>query len=206
MTGLLLVCAPLAVEAWAVRRGLAAEAPDVRVVRTGMRLSRMDDVAPLLDACEAVAVTGFGGALDPSLRPGSVLVATEVLTGGRRLPCAGADLLAGELAREGLDVATGLLLTTARPVWNLARQYSGGARAVDLETWPLVAAAAGRPSAAVRVIVDTPDRPLLSPATLTGGIAGLRALRRVGPALVRWSRSIALDVAPEVTPSEGGGS
>lgn len=198
----LVVCAPLAVEAWAVRRGLASASPDVTVVRAGMRLGRMGDVASELAAYDAVAVAGLGGAFDPSLRPGAVLVATEVLTGGRRLPCAGADLLAGELASEGLDVTTGPLLTTARIVWNLARAPSGDARAVDLEAGPLMAAAAGRPAAAVRVIVDTPDRPLLSPATLTGGPAALRALRRVGPALVRWSEAI----EPQARSSEGGGT
>jgi 4-hydroxy-3-methylbut-2-enyl diphosphate reductase len=197
----LLVCAPLAVEAWAIRRGLAPAPPDVTVVRTGMRLGRTGDAASLARAYEAVAVAGVGGALDPSLRPGSVLVATEVLTGGRRLPCAGAYLLAGELAREGLDVTTGPLLTTTRLVRDLARASAGDARAVDMEAGPLVAAAAGRPVAAVRAIVDTPDRPLLSPATLTGGPAALRALRRVGPALVRWSEV----VTTQVTPSEGGG-
>jgi nucleoside phosphorylase len=197
----LLVCAPLRIEARAVRRGLASS-PDVRVVRTGMRVSRYDAVAPLLGACEAMAVAGFGGALDAELRPGAVLVATEVLIGGRRLPCAGADLLAGELVREGVDATTGPLFTTERLVWNLSRQAHTSARAVDMEAGLLLKAAAGLPVAVVRAIVDTPDRPLPHPATITGGLAARRTLRRVGPALVRWSRAI----APQVTPSEEAGS
>ena len=53
----------------------------------------------------AVAVVGVCGALDPSLRPGDVVVATEVRgPEGRSIPCPRAPLLAAEVARLGLRV------------------------------------------------------------------------------------------------------
>jgi 4-hydroxy-3-methylbut-2-enyl diphosphate reductase len=39
----------------------------------------------------------------------------------------------------------------------------------------------------IRVVVDTPDRPLVSPFTIPGGIKALMTLRRVGPALIAVS-------------------
>lgn len=194
----LLVCAPLAIEARAVRYGLGAGSPDVAVVHTGMRAR----VSPLVGIYDAVALAGFGGAIDPALRPGDVLVATEVLTGGRRLPCAEPDLLAEELRRAGVRASTGPLLTVDRLVWKTARlSRTDDARAVDMEAGPFLLGAADRPVAVVRAIVDTPDRPLLSPATVTGGLAARRALRRIGPALVGWARAV-----PVTPSSEEGGS
>jgi 4-hydroxy-3-methylbut-2-en-1-yl diphosphate reductase len=62
-----------------------------------------------------------------------------------------------------------------------------GALAVDLESAWLAAAAGERPVAVIRAISDTPQRPLLSPAALAGGLRALRSLRAAGPALTRWS-------------------
>ena len=39
----------------------------------------------------------------------------------------------------------------------------------------------------VRAVSDTPDRPLVSPGALGGGLAALRSLRAAGPALARWA-------------------
>jgi 4-hydroxy-3-methylbut-2-enyl diphosphate reductase len=179
----LLICAPLAIEARALRRGV----PGAVVFRTGLRARR----TPALDGYGALAVAGFGGALDTGLRPGDVLVATEVRFGDRRLPCAAAGLLARELTRAGVHVQTGPLITVGHLVREPERRRLSrtGARAVDMEAGPLLAAAAGLPAAVVRVIVDTPGRPVLSAATLTGGLAARRTLRRIGPALVSWSKA-----------------
>jgi len=143
-------------------------------------------------------------------------VATGVRAGERRLPCTGAGLLAGELARTDVRVRTGVLVTTSHVVRKAerARLSRTGAAAVDMEAGPLMLAAAeaGLPVAVVRAIVDTPDRPLLSPATITGGLAARRSLRHVGPTLVRWARAVAPLHEPNVTPSrstsseEGGAS
>lgn len=188
MTGLL-VCAALGIEARALRRGLAHGDRGVRVVRTGLGARRAGRAVSLLAEHDAVAVAGFGGALDAGLQPGDVLVASEVRFGGRVFPCHGARLLAAELLRTGLPVRTGPLVTCDRLVTGpeRGRLAGGGARAVDMEAGPLAGALAGPPFAAVRVIVDTPSAPLLRPGTVRHGLAGTRTLRRLGPVLARWA-------------------
>ncbi|WP_171064729.1 nucleoside phosphorylase-I family protein [Actinomadura soli] len=69
------VCAALGLEARAVRRGLAR----TPVVVVGYRARRADRIP---DACAALVVVGFGGALDERLRPGDVLVADEIRGSG----------------------------------------------------------------------------------------------------------------------------
>ncbi|GLY90370.1 hypothetical protein [Actinoallomurus iriomotensis] len=196
----LLVCAPLAMEARAVRHGLPVGPPEALVIRTGLGTRR----APYLHGCDAMAVAGFGGALDATLRPGDVLVATEVWFEDRRLPCAAAETLAYELARLGVRAQTGPLITTGHLVRERERRRLArtGARAVDMEAGPLVAAADGRPVTVVRAIVDTPGRPLLSPAAVPGGLAARRTLRRIGPALINWAKTAELASAAS---SEKGG-
>ncbi|MEU8244685.1 4-hydroxy-3-methylbut-2-enyl diphosphate reductase [Nonomuraea sp. NPDC048916] len=192
MTGLL-ICTALGIEASAVRRGLAASATGVQVLQTGPGPHRAARTAAGLPGSGALAVVGFGGALDGSLRPGDVLVASEIRFGEQVFPCPSAPLLAGELARAGLPAHLGPLLTCDHVVTGAerGRLAETGARAVDMETGPLAASVAGRPLAALRVIVDTPDAPLLSPATLRGANLARRALHRVGPVLTRWAAAIA---------------
>src|SRR6266581_1119519 len=67
---------------------------------------------------------------------------------------------------------------------------AAGAIAVDMESAALLRGAAGRPSAVVRAISDTPGRPLASPRILAGGLAALRSLRQAGPALARWAAAV----------------
>ncbi len=179
----LLVCTAMGIEARALRCGLP---PDVTVVRTGIGPRRAARTAAALPGYDALAVAGFAGALDDGFRPGDVLVASEVRFGGEAYPCPSAELLAGELTRAGFDAHVGPLITRDRLILETSLPGSG-ARAVDMETGPLARAAAGRPFAAVRVIVDTPRRPLLHPATVRSGLTARRTLRRLGPVLTRWA-------------------
>jgi 4-hydroxy-3-methylbut-2-en-1-yl diphosphate reductase len=65
-----------------------------------------------------------------------------------------------------------------------------GVLAVDMESAWLADGAAGRPLAVLRVVVDTPERPLSHlVATMTGGITAFRVLRRAAPALAAWARA-----------------
>ncbi|MEV6860048.1 hypothetical protein AB0M44_03435 [Streptosporangium subroseum] len=227
MTGLL-ICTALGIEARAVRGGLSQasrddlseasqdslshtsrgdfsqvsgnglSAEDVKVIRIGMGPGRAASAAALLPSTGAVAVVGFGGALGGGLRPGDVLVASEVRFEGRVLPCPSARFLAGELARAGLPAHSGPLVTSGHIVTGAERRRLAreGALAVDMETGPLAGAAADRPFAALRVIVDTPAVPLIRPATIRGGITAYRTLRRLGPILARWAATTDLPYVP----------
>jgi 4-hydroxy-3-methylbut-2-enyl diphosphate reductase len=187
----LVVAAPLSVERLAVRLGLPASAG--RVVRTGMgprrtarRLSRVAGDGPL-------AVLGVAGALDSDLRPGDVVVASEVRRADAPdiavATCPSAPLLAGALRRAGLRVHVGPVVTSDRVVHGRDRAAlaATGALAVDMESADLVAPWPLRPFAVVRAIVDTPDAPLLRLATLRSGVLALRSLRRAASVVGEWS-------------------
>jgi 4-hydroxy-3-methylbut-2-enyl diphosphate reductase len=187
------VCAPLRVEARALRRGLrAAGGASTRVVRTGYGPGRARQHADGLGAAPfgMLAVAGTGAGLVPDLKPGDLVVGTEVGTdGAEAVALPSAPLLAAELRRAGLRVRTGKIVTVDHLVSGADRERlaRAGAVAADMESAPLVAAAAGRPVAVIRAISDAPGRPLLHPGTVTGGLAALRSLRAVGPVLDRWA-------------------
>jgi 4-hydroxy-3-methylbut-2-en-1-yl diphosphate reductase len=184
----LIVCA-LGLEARAVRRGLSPSDGDVTVLRTGMGPRRAERAAACLPSAAAVAVTGFAGALDDGLRPGNVLVASEVRWRDVVVPCPSAPALAAELDRAGLAVRTGPLITSWYVVTSRDRRAQwgrAGARAADMESGPLAVACEGLPFAVVRVIVDTPSQPLLGLATVAHALAAYHALTRIAPVLAAW--------------------
>lgn len=130
-----------------------------------------------LPAGDAFLVAGVAGGLDPSVRPGDVVVA----------PDPSAPLLAGALRRLGLAVHIGPIHTSDRVVTGAARGRLDGFLAVDMETDRLRAAAGNRPFAAVRVVTDTAGAGLWSPGLLTRGVRALSTLRTAAPALHRWA-------------------
>ncbi|HEX3788302.1 MAG TPA: 4-hydroxy-3-methylbut-2-enyl diphosphate reductase [Pseudonocardiaceae bacterium] len=186
----LVVAAPLSVEAFAVRRGL----PGDLVLRTGMGPTRSARAFPRLAARRpaALAVAGVAGALTDQLSPGDLVVATEIRWAGGTLPCPSAPLLAAALRRLGLTVHTGPIAGVDHVVHGAERAElaAGGALAVDMESAALAPAAGDAPFAVVRAIVDTPSRPLVRPATVTGGLAALSVLGRIGPALLAWAAAV----------------
>lgn len=200
-----MVCAPLRVERWCLRRGLARNA----VVRTGLGPDRSERAAEFLrerrarGRLDALAVAGFGGALRSDLEPGDVVVASEVWDGSgvrdvrEDVSCPSAGLLASEVRGQGLGVQTGPVLTTGHVVGGGERARLGhsGAVAADMESAPLVRAGGPRPVAVVRVVVDTATHPLRSPSTIRGGWAAMRSLARVGPALARWAAAVGVEGA-----------
>lgn len=185
----LTVCAPLGLEARALRRGLQG-VDSVRVVRTGYGPARAAVAAGgIASTVGQLAVAGVGGSLSSDLQAGDVVVATSVTDGTTTIECPSAPLLAGELRRAGLRVATGPIVT----VGHLVREgehdalAASGAIAVDMESAPLLAAAGQRPAAVIRAISDIPGRSVLSPRTVPGGLAALRTLRQAAPVLARWA-------------------
>jgi 4-hydroxy-3-methylbut-2-en-1-yl diphosphate reductase len=184
----LVVCAPLLPEAWAVRPGIG-EGGEVRVSGYGAGRARRQGERLRQDTFGALVVAGTGGGLTDDLRPGDLVVASEVTDGTTTTACPSAPLLAGELRRAGLPVRTGPVVSVGRlrRGRERARLVHPGALAVDLESAWLAAAAGERPVAVIRAISDTPRRPLHSPAALASGLRALRSLRAAGPVLSRWA-------------------
>jgi 4-hydroxy-3-methylbut-2-en-1-yl diphosphate reductase len=187
--GSLVVFAALAVEAIALRAGSRA----LRIERTGMGPRRARAAAERHDpaSARAVAVAGVCGALDPALAPGSVFVPDELRTDDGRAFRADAAGLGLALRAHGIASHSGVLLGTDHILRAEERPalLASGARAVDMESPWLAAAAAGRPFAVLRVVSDGPGAELWSPGILRNGWIALTTLRRAAPALVDWARA-----------------
>jgi 4-hydroxy-3-methylbut-2-enyl diphosphate reductase len=188
-TAPLVVFAPLAVEAIALRSGQ----PGLRVERTGMGPRRARAAAERHDprSAPALAVAGVCGALDPALEPGSVFLPDELRTDDGCVVSIDTEGLAAALRARGIAVHGGVLVGAdhiLRPDERPAL-FASGARAVDMESPWLAAAAAGRPFAVLRVVSDGPGAELWSPSILIHGVRALAALRRAAPALADWARA-----------------
>jgi 4-hydroxy-3-methylbut-2-enyl diphosphate reductase len=153
-----------------------------RARRAGARLSER------LSPETAVAVVGVAGGLAPEMRPGDLVIPTELRTtdapGALALPAAA--LLAAEFRRVGARVHDGPLVSATRYVRNGARASlaATGAVAVDMESAWLTRALGNRPIAVVRAVSDTAEH-----SPLVGGVHALRALRGVRAPLERWARA-----------------
>jgi 4-hydroxy-3-methylbut-2-enyl diphosphate reductase len=138
-----------------------------------------------------VAVAGFCGALEPGLRPGTVVVASEIRgpDGIRPLPSGG--ILVAALTRMGVPARLGPILSVDHIVKGAERAALAGtgAIAVDMESAWMAPAANGHPLAVLRVVVDTADRDLRRRplATAAGGLRAYRSLVRAAPALETWA-------------------
>lgn len=110
----------------------------------------------------ALMTFGMAGALDPALKPGSVVLPRELLTDGARYSADASwrERVAAELS-PSRAVSEGNLLTCDRaidtPAHKSAAFHNTGAVAVDMESAAVAEVAARRnlPFIAVRVIVDT---------------------------------------------------
>jgi 4-hydroxy-3-methylbut-2-enyl diphosphate reductase len=193
------VFAALDIESRALRRG----APGLDVRRIGIGPRRAAAAAGALagrlpQGCaerdsRPVVVAGFGAAAQPGLRAGDVVVAGEVRgPDGAVTACPAAGLLAAALRRHGLTAHVGPLTTVPRLTLGRRARVAAaasGTLALDMESAPLIAAAAaaGRAVAALRVVVDGPEQPLLSPSVLRAGLAARRALTAAAPAVADWA-------------------
>jgi len=182
--------APMRMEARALRRGLSPGAP---LCRTGRGLARAGRAAARHSGAGALAVAGIAGGLTTALRPGDVVVATEVRRADRpdepAVPCPAAPMVAAALRRRGLTVHLGPVVTSRRLVDGpvRARLAATGALATDTESAALLAGAAGRPVICVRVVADVPPERLYRPLTWKRVRAALRTLPKVAPVLVEWA-------------------
>jgi len=122
-----------------------------------------------------VVVAGYCGALDPSLKPGDIIVSRMAAQAGspELLPEKGlVDAARDEFHRRRTTFVYSRLLTTDHAIGGksekLALWNEFGAAGVDMETYALAKAAeaAGLPWIAVRVVIDAANHSL--PASLDG--------------------------------------
>ena len=185
----LLVFAPLRVEAACLSPSLRRRA---RAIRTGVGSARARIAAArglAVEDARGVAVVGVCAGASRDLAPGDVFLASELRRpDGSSTAVAGDRLLAASLRRQGLNVKLGTLASVERLAGPCERRYAQetGAAAVDMESAWLADAAAGRPFAVLRTVVETGGRELLDPRTLLAGTRALLALRRATPILERW--------------------
>jgi len=173
-----IICAPMRIEARAIRRGLRASSDPPQVLRTGYGTKRAADRAGELKASPfgQMVVMGVGAGLTDDLGPGDLVVGTEVGVA----TCLSAPLLAGELRRAGLTARTGRITTVDHLVRRSERAElaADGTLLADMESAPLAGAAGGRPVAVIRAVSDTPVRPVAGIALRRAGRAARAARRR----------------------------
>jgi 4-hydroxy-3-methylbut-2-enyl diphosphate reductase len=133
----------------------------------------------------AVVVMGTAAGLSADLSPGDLVVASEVSDGETTVKLPGADLLAAELRRAGLNARAGRMVTVKKLVKAdaRARLAADGYLAADMETAALLGSAGGRPVAVIRAVSDAG----LGPGMVSGGVAALRSLRRAAPVAEKWA-------------------
>jgi 4-hydroxy-3-methylbut-2-en-1-yl diphosphate reductase len=171
---------------------LKGRVPGATVTRCGMGPERVRNWLPTLDALDssALVVAGVAGGIDPSLRAGDVVVASEVRDEHGRIVLRAAPPLVAELRRMGLRVRSGPIVSCDHIVGGAdAREMlaATGALAADMESAAIVRSSAREPMAVVRVIVDTAHSPVARLATIPAGARALLTLRSIGPALRSWA-------------------
>jgi 4-hydroxy-3-methylbut-2-enyl diphosphate reductase len=168
--------------------------PKPRIVRLGMGPARTRERAAELRGSGPVAVLGVAGGLAPGVRPGEIVVATDVsVADGQPVACHRAEALADAVRRTGLVVHLGPIVSTPHIVTGdefdrLAA--SSGALAVDMESgYVAELLESGRPLAVVRAVSDTKAEPLFSPAIVRRGVGALAAIRRAASVIAEWAEA-----------------
>jgi adenosylhomocysteine nucleosidase len=134
----------------------------IRTSGIGRELAARSAEELLRAGAEALLCFGVGGALDPLLCCGDIVLATEVLSDAARLPTYPQWLRQLETALQGsATVRVGAVLTGDELVCSVERKqalFAGtGALVVDMESAAVagVARRAGVPFMALRVVADT---------------------------------------------------
>jgi adenosylhomocysteine nucleosidase len=161
---------PILIVTGLIQEARIAAGPGMTVICSSSDPQQLRALLTVLDSTTIRGVISFGvaGGLDPSLKSGDVVVATEVMAGdGRWLAglSLSDDLISGitlgrrRIVRAGLAGVEEVVVARARKA---ALRSDTGAAAVDMESHiaAAYAAEAGLPFAAVRVISDPADRSL----------------------------------------------
>jgi 4-hydroxy-3-methylbut-2-enyl diphosphate reductase len=187
----LLLFTPLRLE-----RAALGDSPNWRVLRSGMGRARARIAAArglAVDEAPAVAVAGFCAAAAPGLAAGDVVLASRLESRGESpIELGASELLAAALRRHGLRVHVGPVASVDH-IANVAERRAlleHGTLAVDMESAWLAGAAAGRPLAVLRVVVETADRELRDPRSLVAGLRALASLHRARIAIAQWADAV----------------
>jgi 4-hydroxy-3-methylbut-2-enyl diphosphate reductase len=187
-----------------VEEGALRGLPGMRILRTGMGPARARTAAARALAVDAhaVVIAGVCAAIDPSLRTGDVVCATELRRNGAApVEVPGSAALADEVRRRGLRVHVGPVRSADR-LTGPADRHGLDELAVDMESAWLAEGAGGRPLAVLRVVADVADRRLFDPRLLLEGSRALLSLRRTGPALTAWAAVAARESQPSAQPED----
>ena len=161
---------PILIVTGLVQEARIAAGPGMAVICSSSDPNQLRALLTTLDPTSIRGVISFGvaGGLDPSLKPGDVVVATEVMAGDARW-LAGLSLTEDQIASIALGrrrVVRGLLAgveeVVAASTCKAALHSETGAAAVDMESHIAAAYAsqADIPFAALRVISDPAHRAL----------------------------------------------
>jgi adenosylhomocysteine nucleosidase len=161
---------PILIVTGLVQEARIAAGPGMAVICSSSDPNQLRALLTTLDPTSIRGVISFGvaGGLDPSLKTGDVVVATEVMAGDTRW-LAGLSLTEAQIASIALGrrrVVRGLLAgveeLVAASACKAALHSETGAAAVDMESHiaAAYAAEAGIPFAALRVISDPAHRAL----------------------------------------------
>ncbi|MEA2627179.1 MAG: adenosylhomocysteine nucleosidase [Candidatus Binatota bacterium] len=151
----------------AIRRAGRIRPPRVLVTGMGEKAAR-EGVERVEPPPAVVVISGCAGALDESLGPGDVVVASEIVDREGRALSSATGLIDAYLAASasaGVTARTGRLLTSGAVLEPGEKQRLGkqtGALAVDMETAAIAAwaEASGVPFVAIRAILDSVARPV----------------------------------------------
>lgn len=180
---------PLLVEYKAVKRTVR----DARLARTGMGPRKSRASRSRIAGDGPLVVMGVAGGLSPTVKPGDVIVASEVREGLAVVAVTKPDELVAALRADGFNVHVGPIVSVAQVAGEQERVAlaATGAIAVDTESAQLVDGWPGRPIAVVRTIADAASAPLYRPGTAMRGFRALKVLRRAAPIVEEWATNVA---------------
>lgn len=191
---------PVLIVTGLVQEARIAAGPGMIVICSSSDPQQLRELLATLDPTSFRGVISFGvaGGLDPSLKSGDVVVATEVMSGDTRFLAASAlneEMIASAALKRRRIVRGGLAgveEVIAAKACKAALRLMTGAAAVDMESHiaAAYAAKAGVPFAALRVISDPAHRALPELAKSAVKPNGDIDLRKVLRGIVRNPRTL----------------
>jgi 4-hydroxy-3-methylbut-2-en-1-yl diphosphate reductase len=139
-----------------------------------------------------LAVTGFCGAVRPDIKPGEVVVATEVHGPDGVVALPSAQALAQAFHACGMTTHSGPILSLDHVVRGdeRTRLAAAGYVAVDMESYWLLADLGGRPACVCRVVLDAPAHGVIRGGARGDWLRAYRTLKLIRPVLETWARSL----------------